>query len=158
MWLGLFLTIGVLDIVRTADIRFAATVALVVWVVFLAWFLTESYLATPQPIPADLQGFGDTFVQAFGLPLIHDRSSGAPIRARLRFVPHGRELEILIAPNDGKTYPNLSDHKKNLEYDVDRVLHVVGDRQFVSGQLRAEGPWVVIPIRRTANLKAAGVK
>lgn len=149
---------GIVDMLRTSDIRFASTVALVVWVVFLAWLLTESYLAAPRPVPADLKTFGDTFVQAFGGPLIQHRTDAPPIRARLRFVPAGNALEILIAPNDGRTYPNLSDHKNNLEYDVDRVLHAVGRQQFVSGQLRSEGPWVVIPIRRTADLKEAGVK
>ena len=155
---GRFLTIdGVVDIVQTADIRFASTVALVVWVVFLAWFLTESYLATPRAIPADLKAFGDAFVQAFGRPLIDDRFGDPPIRARLRVASGQADLEILIAPSDGRTYPNLSDHKHNLEYDVDRVLRTVGDRQFTSGQPRAEGPWVVIPIRRKADLKEAGV-
>lgn len=156
--LGRFLTIdGVVEFVRSADIRFASTVALVVWVVFLAWFLTESYLATAGEIPADLKAFGEAFVQAFGRPLIDARPGAPPIRARLRAASRGRELEVLIAPSDGRTYPNLADHKNNLEYDVHRVLCAIGDRHFVSGQLRAEGPWVVIPIRRKADLKEAGV-
>jgi hypothetical protein len=157
--LGLFLTIAsIVDALRTGDVRFASTVALVVWVLFLAWFLTESCLAAPQPVPDDLKVLGDRFVQTFGLPLVQRRADVPPIKARLRFVPHDRQLEILIAPNQGRTYPNLSDHRSNVEYDVERVLRLVGDREFVSGQLRLEGSWVVIPVRRTADLKEAGVK
>jgi hypothetical protein len=157
--LGLFLTIaGIVDTLRTADFRFASTVALVVWVLLLAWFLTESYLAAPQPIPGDLKALGDRFVQTFGHPLVQRRADAPPIKARLRYVPHDQQLEILIAPNHGRTYPNLSDHKNNVEYDVERVLRLVGDPEFVSGELRVEGPWVVIPVRRTADLKEAGVK
>jgi hypothetical protein len=140
-----------IDVVQTGDLRFAAIVALVVWILFLAWFLTESYLAAHHPIPADLRRLGDQFIQAFGVPLIQRRLDEPPIRARLRFVPERHELEILIAPNGVRTYPNLSDHKSNVEYDVHRVLRAVGALQFVSGQLHAEGKWVVIPIRRKAD-------
>lgn len=145
---------GLVDLLQSADVRFASTVGLVVWITLLAWLLTESYVAAHQAVPADLRRFGDRFVQAFSRPLMHGRTDEPPIRARLRCADG---LEILIAPNRGRTYPNLADHKRNTEYDVDRVLRLLADQRFVSGRLRAEGPWVVIPIRRRVEGKDAGV-
>ena len=34
------------------------------------------------------------------------------------------QLEILIAPGPGHHYPNLADHKHNVEYDINRVIGV----------------------------------
>jgi len=39
-----------------------------------------------------------------------------------------------------------------VEYDVNRVMRVLGNRFVVSDRLRASGKWVVVPIR------LAGVK
>jgi hypothetical protein len=137
-----------------ADFRFAWTVGLVVWMTLLAWLMTEHYFALVQPLPPDLRRFGHEFVQAFGRPLIQDRSQGPPITARLRFVSRAKGLEILIAPTDGRTYPNLSDHKHNVAYDVDRVLRLLGNQHVVNGALQTEGKWIVIPILPKADLKA----
>jgi hypothetical protein len=56
-------------------------------------------------------------------------------------------LDILVAPSTGRSYPNLADHRNNVEYDVERILAQLGDGQFVNGPLYAEGEWVVIPFR-----------
>ena len=102
---------------------------------------------TPCPIPAELQRAGEEFVVAFARPLIDSSSSDPPIQARLRFSQHAQELEISIAPGAGRKYPNLVDHKRNVEYDVERVMRVVGTHVVVSGRLRAAGRWVVVPIQ-----------
>jgi hypothetical protein len=112
---------------------------------------------TPRPIPADLQRAGEEFVIAFAQPLIDSSSPVPPIRARLRFIPRVQQLEISIAPGVGRRYPNLVDHKRNVEYDVSRVMRVLGPHVVVSDRLRAAGKWVVVPIR-LADLKQTGAK
>ena len=133
---------------RDGDYQFAIQVGLIAWITLLAWLLTETYFLGSHAIPPELRSYGDRFVQAFSRPLIHQRFDAPPIRARLRFVPRAQVLEILIAPNEGRSYPNLTDHRSNLEYDVDRVLALLGGQHRVSGRLYAEGQWVVIPIGR----------
>jgi hypothetical protein len=44
-----------------------------------------------------------------------------PVRSRLRCGARLGRFDILLAPGEGRRYPNLSDHKKNVEYDVARV-------------------------------------
>jgi hypothetical protein len=111
-----------------------------------------------RAIPPDMQRAGEQFVDAFARPLLDPASGAPPIRARLRFVRRAQHLEICIAPNAGRRYPNLLDHKRNVEYDVNRVAQLIGtDVVVVSDRLRAEGTWVVVPIRR-ADLKQAGAK
>jgi hypothetical protein len=51
----------------------------------------------------------------------------------------------------------LVDHKRNVEYDVNRVMRLLGTHVVVSDGLRAAGKWVVVPIR-LADLKEAGAK
>jgi hypothetical protein len=79
--------------------------------------------------------------------LIEVRHPASPLRTRLRLLPGRRRVEILLAPVDGRHYPNLSDHRKNVEYDVERVVAVLGDKRFVCGELAAYGRWVIIPFR-----------
>jgi hypothetical protein len=136
---------------RDGDLQFAIQVGLIAWITLLAWLLTEAYFFGAQAIPAELRSYGDRFVQAFGRSLIHQRSDAPPIKARLRFVPRSQVLEILIAPNEGRSYPNLTDHRSNLEYDIDRVLALMGRQHRVAGRLYAEGKWIVIPIGRTVS-------
>jgi hypothetical protein len=112
-------------------------------------------LQMPRPIPPLMQHAGEQFVSAFARPLIDPSSSVPPIHARLRFVRRAQQLEISIAPGAGRRYPNLVDHKKNVEYDVDRVMRVLGSRFVMSDRLRATGRWVVVPIR-VADLKQTG--
>jgi hypothetical protein len=112
---------------------------------------------TDRPIPPAMQEAGEQFVRAFAQPLIDPSSGTAPIRARLRFVRRAGQLEICLAPQAGRRYPNLLDHKQNVEYDVNRVVQLLSMDVVVSDRLRAEGPWVVVPLRRV-DLKQAGVK
>jgi hypothetical protein len=104
-----------------------------------------------------MQRAGEQFVMAFARPLIDASSSAPPIEARLRFIRHAQRLEISIAPGAGRRYPNLVDHKRNMEYDVNRVMRSLGNHFVVSDDLRAAGKWVVVPIR-LADVKQTGVK
>jgi hypothetical protein len=136
------------------DLELAWRVGLIVSMLLFGFSRIETYV-TERRIPPDMRRAGEAFVHAFARPLIDTPTAPPPISARLRYASDARQLEILIAPNRGRTYPNLSDHKTNVEYDVDRLVQLLG-RPFVAGDgLRAEGKWVVIPIRQ-ADLKEAG--
>jgi hypothetical protein len=111
----------------------------------------------PRPIPPVMQRAGEEFVIAFARPLIDSSSRVSPIQARLQFIRRAQQLEISIAPGAGRRYPNLVDHKRNVEYDVDRVMRGLGTHFVVSDRLRAAGKWVVVPIR-LADLKQTGAK
>jgi hypothetical protein len=94
---------------------------------------------------AIMESYGLRFIAEFERPLFR-RSAAAPaIRARLRFSPSRHRVEVLLAPADGRTYPNLVDHRRNVEYDVERVQQVLRDESFTNGPLYAERSWVVIP-------------
>jgi hypothetical protein len=112
---------------------------------------------TPAPIPPLMQHAGEQFIIAFARPLIDPSSSVPPIQARLRFRRRAQQLEISIAPGAGRRYPNLVDHKRNVEYDVDRVMRVLGHHFVLSDHLRASGKWVVVPIR-LADLNQTGAQ
>ena len=106
--------------------------------------------ATRRPMPPSVRRAGENFVTVFAQPLI-DASSGAPpIQTRLRFMRRKQQLEIFIAPGPGHRYPNLADHKKNVEYDVARVMGVLGN-YVLSSPPRAAGKWVVLTIEPSAS-------
>src|SRR5262245_15531370 len=92
-----------------------------------------------------MQRFGGEFVREFGRPWAHYRGAGALPRTRLRINPRHARVEILVAPSPGRTYPNLSDHRNNVEYDVVRVTAALKHNAFASVQPYAEGEWVVLP-------------
>ncbi len=129
-------------------------------VFFLVFFIVSAVAVgsfRPRPIPPLLQRAGDEFLAAFARPLIDSSSSAPPIRARLKFVRRKQQLEISIAPGPGRRYPNLVDHKSNMEYDVARVMRLLGKHFVVGDRLRRAGKWVVVPIR-VADLNQAGLK
>ena len=84
-----------------------------------------------------MQRFGARFVQEFARPLSHCRGVTAP-RARLRVSPRRACVEVLLAPGDGGSYPNLADHRGNVEYDVARVMATVAGESFVTAPPYAE--------------------
>ena len=135
---------------------FAMTIgAIILLVLSLGVAVVSS--APAHPIPPIMQNAGEAFVNAFARPLV-DLSSNTPaIRSRLRFEPRTQQLEISLAPGPGRRYPNLVDHKSNVEYDVTRVMRILGTRFVVSDRLRRAGKWVVVPIR-LAHVKQSGVK
>jgi hypothetical protein len=137
------------------NLGFIATVASTALLMLLVYAVVDSRM--PRPIPPLLQRAGEQFVTVFALPLVDPSSSVPPIQARLRFRRRAQQLEISIAPGAGRRYPNLVDHKRNVEYDVDRVMRVLGDHFVMSDRLRASGKWVVVPIR-LADVKQTGAK
>ena len=92
----------------------------------------------------------------FERPLLEADTAARPIRSRLKANPDRRRLEILLAPVPGKRYPNLSDHRDNLAYDVGRVLRALRDRSFVSAPPYAEGAWVVLSFHYHQHPEEAG--
>jgi hypothetical protein len=138
------------------DLGFAMRYAAFVTVILLM-ITAASGFAAPRPIPPALQRAGEDFVAAFARPLVDPASKAPPIATRMRFVPRKARLDIGIAPCGRRRYPNLSDHKLNVEYDVRRVLRELGAHRVVCDGLHAEGQWVTVSIR-LATPKQAGVK
>lgn len=129
------------------------------WAVFLfmtstgafTWVSTRRYLDRRQLLVACMTAFGMRFVNEFERPLFRNRPADAVSRSRLRLVPRRRQLEILLAPPAGRTYPNLFDHRMNVEYDVDRIVTILDDGRFVNAPLYSDGEWVVIPFHMARN-------
>ena len=64
----------------------------------------------------------------------------------------------MLAPGEGRRYPNLSDHRKNVEYDVGRIVRLLADDSFVRDPLYAHAEWVVVPFRfRVGRKQHTGV-
>lgn len=122
----------------------------------LATWRLDKYMKRRQVVSWQLKGFGERFVQEFERPLVPSRPFERVIDSRLRCSPHRARLDVLLAPRDGRCYPNLADHKRNVEYDVTRVLQVLKDHPFVHGPPYARGRWVVVPFQLTVNARQAG--
>lgn len=127
-------------------------------VISLAWSYINDYLAHRQRMLVTMRRFGETFVREFERPLIQQDEAERPIQSRVRAIPHRRRLEILLAPGGRRRYPNLSDHRNNVDYDVTRVLELLRGQPFVCGSLRAQGRWVVVPFELQNSSKQAGAK
>ena len=108
--------------------------------------LSTAVLLAPRPIPPSVRRDGENFVTVFARPLIDESSRVPPIQTRLRYRRRQQQLELSIAPARGHRYPNLADHKKNVEYDIDRVLRVLGNH-VLSKPPRANGKWVIVTIK-----------
>jgi hypothetical protein len=105
-----------------------------------------------------MQRFGGDFVREFGRPWLQYRGAGPSPQARLRVIPSRARVEILVSPPRGRTYPNLSDHRSNVEYDVARVTAALKHESFVCGQPYVEGDWVVVPFQFQGRGIKEGVK
>lgn len=140
---------GVRQAQAAIDISFLwwATPLLAVSGLVLARVVARKYIVRRQACLKTMKGFGDRFISEFERPLFRRWPDEASVRSRLRFAPRRHTVEVLLAPADGRTYPNLSDHRKNVEYDVERVLQLLRNAPFKTGPLYAEGRWVVIPFR-----------
>jgi hypothetical protein len=111
------------------------------------WRSVERAVTRRRALTREVQQFADVFVSDFEKPLRIAGEVDRPLRTRLRWVPRHRRLEILLAPAAGRRYPNLDDHRRNLEYDVERIAHRLKSYPFDRRPLRAEGAWVVIPFQ-----------
>lgn len=135
----------------------AALLVVVVSGLVLAWVVVGKYVGERQASLDTMRRFGDRFISEFDRPLFRRRAGEPSVKSRLRFRPRRHRLEVLLAPADGRTYPNLFDHRKNVEYDVERVLRVLKGAPFTNGPLYVEGPWVVIPLRLETDRQQEGV-
>ena len=135
----------------------AAPLLMVVSGLVLAWVATGKYIGERRASLDMMRGFGDRFISEFERPLFRRRAADPAVKSRLRFAPARHRLEVLLAPAAGRTYPNLFDHRKNVEYDVERVLRLLRNEPFIHGALYAEGPWVVIPFRFETDKQQEGV-
>ena len=123
----------------------------------LGFLILGGYVHRRNDARVFMTQFAYLFVREFERPLLQEAAEPA-MRAQLRISPYRGRLEICLAPGRGRRYPNLSDHRKNLEYDVDRVVAALADESFVRGRLRMRDGWVVVPFRFSARLKQRGVK
>jgi hypothetical protein len=126
------------------DVGLAVRVGVAATAILLVCALSAR-AALSHVTPRELQEAGEEFIGAFVRPLI-EPGCMPPIEVRLRFLPRSRQLEICLAPSGGRRYPNLRDHKRNVEYDVDRIVRLLAPHVVVRAPLRAEGKWVVVPI------------
>jgi hypothetical protein len=134
----------------------AAPLVLILSGLVLAWVAAQRFFDERRTSLAVMRGFGARFVSEFDRPLFRRNARHPAVKWRLRAAPSRHRLEILLAPADGRTYPNLVDHRKNVEYDVARVVRLLRDDRFVNDPLDAEGPWVVIPFRFEADWPQEG--
>jgi len=117
---------------------------------WFGWRIVGDYLARRETASIVVQCFVQRFVDEFERPLVRYDIGERAVRSRLRFGVRRGRFSILLAPAEGRVYPNLSDHKKNVEYDVDRVMRVIADHSFVSGAPYTRAGWIVVPFHFTA--------
>ena len=120
------------------------------------WRFVDDYMARKQAVLLVMRHYAHRFVREFERPLIQQPTE-LPLRARLRLRPARGRVDILLAPGEGRRYPNLSDHRKNLEYDVVRIVRLLGDESFVRDPLYVHADWVVVPFRFNVGHKHTGV-
>jgi hypothetical protein len=103
-----------------------------------------------------LEAFGNAFIREFERPLMEERGARtAVLRTELTVSARHGSLDVRLAPVEGRTYPNLADHRMNVEYDVQRVIALLNDPRFVPGPLARRGEWVSIPFRFVSNSSTA---
>jgi len=120
------------------------------------WRFVDDYMARKKTVLLIMRHYAHRFVREFERPLIQQPAE-LPLRARLRLRPARGRVDILLAPGEGRRYPNLSDHRKNLEYDVLRIARLLGDESFVRDPLYMHAEWVVVPFRFNSGHKHTGV-
>lgn len=118
----------------------------------------DRYCRSRRNVVDSMRQFGESFVQEFERTLIRPDLSAPPIQSRLRVMTLAARLDILIAPGAGHRYPNLADHRNNVEYDLKRVLKVLRDQPFVDGPPYMRGRWVVLPFQWKPRIAEAGGK
>jgi hypothetical protein len=124
---------------------------------WFGWRIVDDYLARRKTAAIVMRYFVRRFLDEFERPLIRYDVGDRPVRSRVRFGVRRGRFNILLAPGEGRQYPNLSDHKKNVEYDVARVMRVLADDSFVIGALYTKAGWIVVPFRFTDEPNQPGV-
>lgn len=123
---------------------------------WVGWRILDDHLVRKKTRTIVMQHFATRFVQEFERPLVWSDAE-RPLRSRVRYSARRGRLDILLAPGKGRRYPNLSDHKKNMEYDVARVVHALADQSFVNGTPYTQAGWVVVPFQFKTLSKTSGV-
>jgi hypothetical protein len=150
---------AVTDAIRPAVERVDLTL---VWVgaalalPLFGWRFVDDYMARKKAVLLVMRHYAHRFVREFERPLIQQPTE-LPLRARLRLRPARGRVDILLAPGEGRRYPNLSDHRQNLEYDIVRVVRLLGDGAFVRDPLYTHEEWVVVPFRFNPGHKHTGI-
>src|SRR6185503_27137 len=113
---------------------------------WVGWRILDDHLVRKKTRTIVMRHFATRFVQEFERPLVWSDAE-RPLRSRVRYSARRGRLDILLAPGKGRRYPNLSDHKKNMEYDVARVVQALADQSFVNGTPYTQAGWVVVPFQ-----------
>jgi hypothetical protein len=124
---------------------------------WFGWRIADGYLTRRKTAAIVVQSFAHRFVDEFERPLVRYDAGERPVRSDLRFGARRGRFDILLAPGEGRRYPNLSDHKKNVEYDVARVMRALADDSFVSRAPYTRAGWIVLPFQFTAKPRQSGV-
>jgi hypothetical protein len=112
----------------------------------VGWRLLDDHLVRRKTRTIVMRHFATRFVKEFERPLKW-LDEERPVRSRVRYSVRRGRVDILLAPGTGRRYPNLSDHTKNMEYDVARIMRALADRSFVNGPLYTQAGWVVVPFQ-----------
>jgi hypothetical protein len=136
----------------------AAVWSTVVLVLALNCWLVDDYVARRQDTVRAMKQYAERFVEEFERPLMQPHLARRPIQSRVRFKPGRARFDVLLAPDAGLRYPNLTDHKKNVMYDVVRIQQALSPHAFVSSRPYARGRWVVVPFRFRVETREAGGK
>jgi hypothetical protein len=134
----------------------AAIWSTVVLALALTCWLVDEYLAGRRDTLRAMEHYAERFVEEFERPLIQPHLSRRPIQSRVRFKPGRARFDVLLAPDAGLRYPNLTDHKGNVMYDVVRIQRALSQHAFVSSRPYARGRWVVVPFRFRVETREAG--
>ena len=117
----------------------------------ITWRAACTHLKHRRAATRVMESFAERFISEFERPLRQPGSVERPLEARMRLVLRRRRVDILLAPNGGRSYPNLTDHRRNMTYDVGRVVRLIADTRFTTGDVYAHGRWVVVPCRLTTE-------
>jgi len=151
-------TARLIDRLAATGFPYAWMMAVAILAPLLASPVAKKYFDKRHAMLDSMSRFAADFVREFAQPLPRQHAADQPIKARLQCAPYSARLEILLAPNKGHSYPNLSDHKKNLEYDIERVLGLVPHQPFIRGEPYSRGDWVVIPFQVPAGVTQRGAR
>jgi hypothetical protein len=132
------------------------TGAALVAVLLIAWHASYAHVKRKRATAPLMQSFAERFISEFERPLWQPGSAERPLHARMRLVLRQRRVDILLAPTGGRRYPNLTDHRRNLMYDVGRVMRLLADSRFTAGEVYASGRWVVVPCRLASEPRQEG--
>jgi hypothetical protein len=123
---------------------------------WFGWRILDDYLVRRNTTSLVMRHFAHRFVDEFERPLILCHASERPVRSALRCNVRRGRFDVLLSPGEGRRYPNLLDHKKNVEYDVSRVMEALADDAFVTGPLYMQAGWVVVPFEFTGDRTRSG--